>query len=968
MIVSNGVATKSPNTVWTGSPATWGTWPTSLNIGNLWASYSALYRKQHWVRTCVDKRAVLLARLPLKVYQHDDLNRPEEPAHPYAQLLARPNDRQSRYSFWREMLSTFDIYGEAFALKIRDSGGRPVQLAPLHPTAMQCEEKAGRVLWEFENPRVHITDIPAEDLIHLRTYNPDSSTRGLSKLESLRSTLENEDAALRSQSSFWRRGARPGVALTHPGKLSQPAADRLKLRWDQVAAGADNTGTTVVLEEGMKPELMQISAVEAQYIEARKLNREEVVAGFDMPPPAVHILDHATYCLPGDSLIETDHGPVPIADVHEGDYVWAHDEASHQLRLSRVTQVAQSGVEPVYTVRTANRTVRMTGNHRLLTRWAKETTGSDHPNRQRYDVDLAYRRADSLLLGDLLVTLRELPDHGGDVCPTRHVSEGFAEFCGLLLGDGSVDLKNGCVSIARAGHGNYMDHYRAVMRDEFRRRGDRPITLGEQERSTRFVSIAAARELRDLGLTGTAHTKTVPAWVHRLSSKLRAAFVRGFLDADGSVDKKGRMSFSSCNRVLLEQIRHLCIGLGVPVTNLSHHQGDALLPNGTSVPTSQWAFTCSDPGANRAIGSNDLRYVTRLTDGRPFWKSYYSYPDAPGRDLPAPAGCQYSKVVSIDQSPIAVPVYDITVEDDHCFIADGVVVHNSNITEQMRSVYRDTMAPVTVFLESELEAQLRGSVRRGASEPDFGDDVYAEFLLDGVLRGDFEQRAAAYQQAINSGWTTPAEVRKLENLPFIEGSDRLYINSTMVPLEVQAEEIEDQEERFDPALVEAVGSLIRAGFDPTSILAALGLPTIRHLGLLPITLQKEEQFDADLEIAEAELVDDADVRMLMGRLSRQKTLDDVDPDALVEGLNGLGPVVLRALEAAKADGKDLAEFRADLKTELLVTPPRDELVEVLKALVAKDPVVNVSVLKPATITKTIVRDSNGNIAQIVEEG
>jgi hypothetical protein len=192
--------------------------------------------------------------------------------------------------------------------------------------------------------------------------------------------------------------------------------------------------------------------------------------------------------------------------------------------------------------------------------------------------------------------------------------------------------------------------------------------------------------------------------------------------------------------------------------------------------------------------------------------------------------------------------------------------------------------------------------------------VYAEFLLDGVLRGDFEQRADAYQKAINSGWTTPAEVRKLENLPFIEGSDRLYINSTMVPLEVQAEEVEEEEERFDPALVEAVGSLIRAGFDPTSILAALGLPAIRHLGLLPITLQKEEQFDADLEIAEAELVDEpATLRTVMGRLAYQKTLDEIDPDALVKGLNGLGPVVLHILKMAKAAGDDLAGFRDRLK-------------------------------------------------------
>lgn len=483
MIVSGG---NLKGVVWTGAPASWGNWPTSLQLGTQWASYSAIYRRQHWVRTCVDKRAALLARLPLKVYRHDDLNRPEEPTHPYARLLFRPNGRHSRFWFWLWVQATYDIYGEAFMGKIRDAGGRPYELALLHPTGMrEVEERDGRIVWDFDNGKVHIKGIPDEDLVHPRTYNPDSLTRGLSKLESLRSTLENEDAALRAQAAFWRNGARPGVALTHPGTLSQPAADRLKLRWDQVAAGADNTGRTVVLEEGMKPEKLSLTAEEAQYIDGRKLNREEVVAGYDMPPPAVHILDHATY---------------------------------------------------------------------------------------------------------------------------------------------------------------------------------------------------------------------------------------------------------------------------------------------------------------------------------------------------------------------------------------------SNITEQMRSVYRDTMAPVTVFHEAELETQLRGSVRPGAAGPDFGDDVYAEFLLDGVLRGDFEQRADAYQKAINSGWTTPAEVRKLENLPFIEGSDRLFVNSTMIPIDTAA------------ATAPRTPATTTATLDPAAL------------------------------------------RTVMGRLSRQKTLDEIDRRSLVVGLNGHAERVLEQLDAAIAGGEGVMALRERIKTLEGATP------------------------------------------------
>ena len=122
-------------------------------------------------------------------------------------------------------------------------------------------------------------------------------------------------------------------------------------------------------------------------------------------------------------------------------------------------------------------------------------------------------------------------------------------------------------------------------------------------------------------------------------------------------------------------------------------------------------------------------------------------------------------------------VYDVPPPVVH--ILDNATY--SNITEQMRSMYRDTMAPKLRLLESTLEVELRdGSF--GAGGPDFGDEVYAEFLMDEVLRGDFEARSAAYTSGVNSGWMQPAEVRRLENLPFVEGSDTLLVNSTLVPV------------------------------------------------------------------------------------------------------------------------------------------------------------------------------------------
>jgi len=276
---------------WSGTTAEYGAdWPTH---GLMWSSYSELYRRQLWVAVVVNKRAGMIARLPLKVYKRTaDDGREDARDHPYAKLLRRPNERHDRMMFWTWIMATRDIFGESFLGKIRDPGGRPIQLVPLHPTAMTLERDG---TWTFDNGRVRLTKITRQDIIHFTTFNPDSLERGMSPLEPLRATLENEAAARQATSSFWQRGARPGFALSHPNTLSQPAQLRLKAQWDQIAAGSDKTGVTVVLEEGMKPEKLDLTAEEAQYIETRKLNREEVVAAYDMPPPAVHILDRATF-------------------------------------------------------------------------------------------------------------------------------------------------------------------------------------------------------------------------------------------------------------------------------------------------------------------------------------------------------------------------------------------------------------------------------------------------------------------------------------------------------------------------------------------------------------------------------------------------------------------------------------------------------------------------------------------------
>lgn len=270
-----------------------------VQLAGQFAAYEALYRQQLWVYVVCNKIGDLAARVPIRTTLTTPKGKVDASDSEYASLLAKPNPKMDEYALWNWTATTKEVFGEAIWVKLRDSRGKVIALQPMHPvnTTVKVDDD-GNLWYLFTAGSRSLSELPAfpeADIVHFKSYNPANTRRGMSMLEPLRLTLANEDAARRATFSWWQRGARPSVALVHPNTLSKQAAERLRESWENRHAGADRMGGTAVLEEGMKPEVIQLSAEEMQYIESRKLNREEVCAAADMPPPAVHILDHATF-------------------------------------------------------------------------------------------------------------------------------------------------------------------------------------------------------------------------------------------------------------------------------------------------------------------------------------------------------------------------------------------------------------------------------------------------------------------------------------------------------------------------------------------------------------------------------------------------------------------------------------------------------------------------------------------------
>jgi HK97 family phage portal protein len=272
---------------------------TALALESTFAAYGALYKSQLWVGIVVRKKAMATARMPFQIMRQGKGVLQSVESGSLADLMEDPNPEMSGFDLWRWTSSTRDIYGEAFWRKIRDQDGRVRELWPMHPNNVIVRRAKDGGLEYVYAPGARVPEgiepMPASDVVAFTAYNPDTLARGLSSLESLRMTLLNEDASRRATASFWHKGARPSMILTHPETLSAGAQKRLKEKAEANMGGADRMGGVTVFEEGIVPHSMQLNMEEMQYVESRKLNREEVCAAYDISPLVVHILDHATF-------------------------------------------------------------------------------------------------------------------------------------------------------------------------------------------------------------------------------------------------------------------------------------------------------------------------------------------------------------------------------------------------------------------------------------------------------------------------------------------------------------------------------------------------------------------------------------------------------------------------------------------------------------------------------------------------
>jgi HK97 family phage portal protein len=279
----------------------WRVYPEAVELApRVFQSYAQIWRTQPQVRTVISFLGRNIAQLGIHLFRRQsDVDRLRLDGHPLAQLLDKPTPFTTRYRLVDALVQDICIYDNAYWLKVRDLG-QPSALVRLDPRRTTPKGQNAFFASEYEfRGGTGIQHFPAEQVVHFRGFSPTDPRSGSSPIETLRTILAEEYQAAKYREQLWRNGARASGYLRRPVEApewSREAKDKFRLQWQNQYTGEGSlSGGTPLLEDGMEFVSASVTPEQAQYLEARKLTREEVAAAYHIPPPMVGILDNATY-------------------------------------------------------------------------------------------------------------------------------------------------------------------------------------------------------------------------------------------------------------------------------------------------------------------------------------------------------------------------------------------------------------------------------------------------------------------------------------------------------------------------------------------------------------------------------------------------------------------------------------------------------------------------------------------------
>ena len=254
------------------------------------------------VYACVRILSEAVAGLPLHLYRYkEDGGKEKVIGHCLYHLLHdEPNKEMSSFIFRETLMTHLLLWGNAYAQIIRNGKGEIIALYPLMPNKMKVDRgEDGELYYIYsrstdeanakEDSTVVLTP---REVLHIPGLGFDGLV-GYSPIAMAKNAIGLAIATEEYGAKFFANGAAPSGVLEHPGTIKDPA--RLRENWNSTFGGSANSGKVAVLEEGMKYTPISISPEQAQFLETRKFQINEIARIFRIPPHMVGDLEKSSF-------------------------------------------------------------------------------------------------------------------------------------------------------------------------------------------------------------------------------------------------------------------------------------------------------------------------------------------------------------------------------------------------------------------------------------------------------------------------------------------------------------------------------------------------------------------------------------------------------------------------------------------------------------------------------------------------
>ena len=245
-----------------------------------------------------------IAGLPVHLYQYnEDGGKEKAVGHPFVRVLLHdePNPEMTSFVFRETLMTHLLLWGNAYAQIIRNGKGEVVALYPLMPNRMTVDrDDKGRLYYSYQmggddapTMKTGTVTLKPSDVLHIpglgfrrprglqpdrdgeERHRPRHRHRGVRRLSSSRTVPRPE--------AFWR----------YPGTVKDPGA--CAESWNKGFSGSGSANKVAILEEGMKYTPISISPEQAQFLETRKFQINEIARIFRVPPHMVGDLEKSSF-------------------------------------------------------------------------------------------------------------------------------------------------------------------------------------------------------------------------------------------------------------------------------------------------------------------------------------------------------------------------------------------------------------------------------------------------------------------------------------------------------------------------------------------------------------------------------------------------------------------------------------------------------------------------------------------------